>query len=80
MLRLVVRGFVQVFPVAFNTALIAHGHLWPLFVVGYWISWWWRRNARAAAYEFGGITDHAYALGAGFGSIAGPALVAWWIG
>jgi len=76
---LFLRGFCQVFPVAANTALIARGHLWAVFVLGYWISLVWRKNARHAAAEWGGLTDHAYALGAAVASVSGPALVAWWL-
>ena len=76
---LVLRGFVQVFPVAFQTALIARGYLWALAPAGYFISWWWRQNARSAARDGGGLTDHAYAFGAACASVCGPAVVSWWV-
>jgi hypothetical protein len=77
--RLMARGFLQVFPVAAQTALIARGHLWLVFGVGYCISYIWRKNARSAAHEHGGLTDHAYAFGAAVASVSGPALVSWWL-
>lgn len=77
---LTLRGFVQVLPVAAQTALIAHGHLWLVAPVGYFISWWWRKNARSAANEYGGLTDHCYAFGAACASVVGPLCVKWWVG
>ena len=75
MIRTALRGFVQVFPVSANTALIAAGQLWAVFFLGYFISWWWRQNARDASRESSPLLDHAYAFGAGVGSVCGPLLV-----
>ncbi len=76
---LFLRGFLQVAPTGANVYLLGNRHWWAAFPTAYWISYVWRKNARSAAREFGGFTDHAYALGAASGCIGGAMLMAWWL-
>ena len=63
-------GFIQVVFVAINTWQIAHKKYWGIFPVGFMISFVWSFNVKRIA--FGDTTDRlAYALGAGFGTLAG---------
>lgn len=70
-LRLLGKGFSMVALVAMQTRQIAAGRFGPSFVVGFAISSVWWFNSRSASHSDAPGAWAAYALGAGFGTVAG---------
>jgi len=69
------KAFTQVALVAWNVRNIAHGEFGWAFVTGAAISWVWWANSRSAAHDEKPYSRHAYALGAGLGTVFGM-----WVG
>lgn len=75
LVKLFARGFMIVSLTASNVGQIAGGHWVGAFVGGCAISFVWFGNSRTAAHSEARYGREAYAIGAGFGTIAGMALV-----
>lgn len=69
-MKLFTTGFLQVFFVAVNTYFISKGFAPGVLVCGFLISWIWSLNVKKIS--IGGTNERiVYAIGAGFGSLAG---------
>lgn len=79
-MALMVRGFLIVLLTAANIYQIAHKHYAGMFVVGMAISIVWWANAKTSSVTTVPGARYWYGVGAGCGTVAGTALMAWWYG
>lgn len=79
-LQLASRGFIIVYLTAANVYQMAHEHWIGMFVCGALISIVWWDNAKTSARSTVPYARGWYGLGAGLGTVAGVASMAWWYG
>lgn len=72
--RLFFRALLQVSLVAANVVLIARGHWFGMFLIGFSISFLWFGNTREASRSELPLAAVVYALGAGVGTVTGTIL------
>ena len=77
-LWLLLRGFVQVAPVAANTVFIARGKWIGVTCSAFLISLIWYSNVGTAAHLVGWPWAVYYASGATLGTVTGMSIARWW--